>query len=33
VDPWKTALSLVLVLAVLVSVWVTAGSLYPRCCG
>ena len=31
--PWRTASSLVLVTAVLLSVWATAGSIFPKCCG
>jgi hypothetical protein len=30
--PWRTAISLVMVTAVLHSVWATAGSIYPACC-
>jgi hypothetical protein len=30
--PWKTAISLLLVTAVLIALWATAGSIYPVCC-
>jgi hypothetical protein len=30
--PWRTVMSLLLVTAVLISVWATASSIYPRCC-
>jgi hypothetical protein len=30
--PWRTAISLLLVTAVLASLWAAASSIYPRCC-